>query len=101
VQHRDVGAVELHQRERERSVEGLALHGLRHPRPRRDRPDRRDLDELGDRLVGHRVELRRWHDDRAVRRTPADDPAVAQPGEEAPDDRTRRAGVVERYGDRC
>ena len=31
---------------------------------------------------------------------PGDEPAVAQAGEELPQDRTGRAGVVERYGDR-
>ena len=52
-------------------------------------------------LVGHGVELERRYDDLAGRRPAGDDHAVAQPGEEPPDDRSGGPGVVERYGDRC
>ena len=90
-----VGAVGLHQRERERVLQRMLRGRFRNPRPRLDGAAGSDVDELVERLAGVRVVLERRHEHLAVAAAHADDPVLAQAREKRADDRSDRARVRE------
>ena len=85
VQQRRVGAVELHQRPRERAVHRVRAQRLGHPGCVHDYSRRRDLDHLADRFAGLGVVLERRHQHPPARGAHADHPALAEAGEERTD----------------
>ena len=95
VQQRRVGAVEAHERPRERTVERMRAQRLRHPRRVLDHALGRDVDHLGRGLAGLGVVLERRHEHPPAGGAHADDLAVAQAGEERTDHRPDAAPVRE------
>src|SRR5689334_6388084 len=87
VQQRRVGAVELHQRPRERTVERVRAQRLGHPGCVLDDTFGSDVDDLRERVAVLGVVFERWYQHLSARGAHADDVPVAQRGEERTDHR--------------
>src|SRR5205823_5305377 len=82
VQHRRFGAIDADERPRERTVERVLRARSVHPRPRRHRSLRANLDHFLRRFTGDGVVLHRGNQHSPVARPRSDDDLLTQAGEE-------------------
>ena len=95
VKYGRIGPVELYEGPGERVFQWLTVDRFGRPGPGFHRPDRLDIDEVGQRFVGDGVELGWWNENTSVAAANTDDATIPQPGEKAADGRTDGPRVVE------